>query len=338
MALDLSRLPRDWGDPEREVRNCRTAAALFDFSFVARASIAGPAALSLIGRLTGRRLDDMTDGAIRYAVHAAANGRLVSDLTIWKRGPDIWEVMSGRPEDIAVLRDPPMPAATVTDLSPATSICAVQGPATLSALAGLADTAALARLGYYRHRTATVAGIDCLVGRLGYTGEAGFEIIAPRSAGQALWQALAARIPPAGFAAADVLRIEAGFALFANEFQVPVTAAEAGLASFAGPEGETAGEITLVCLTASCRERPSVWQPLTPPPRPTRAGEVAITSAGWSARAGGVLALGFARTQDIAAGLPLHDPRGVLDRLARAGRPFYDPGKQRPRRAWHLPW
>ena len=338
MALDPSTLPRDYGDPEREAHACRTDCALFDFSFVGRARLEGPGALDAIAQLTRRSLTGLMPGQIRYALHADSNGRLLSDLTIWKHGEARYDVMSGRSEDIEDLIRAARPGCEVEDLSAATSIIALQGPDSLQALAGLTDTGVLAQLGYFAFAPVAIADVRCLVGRLGYTGEPGFEIVLPRPAAPQIWALLARRARPAGFAAADMLRIEAGFVLFANEFCLPVTAREAGLERFAGACAATkAPEIALVCLQADTREKPVLWRPRTPPARPTRSGTITVTSACHSLQAGGTLGLGYALRSDLTAGAPLFDPAGAFADIRLAPLPFFDRDKRRPRAPWAAP-
>jgi glycine cleavage system aminomethyltransferase T len=263
---------------------------------------------------------------------------LLSDLTVWRYGEDRYEVMSGRAEDVADLARAARPGCAVEDLSAHTSIIALQGPGALAALAGLTDVGAIAALGYFAFAPARIAGVHCLVGRLGYTGEAGFEIVLPRPAAAELWQLLARRARPAGFAAADMLRIEAGFVLFANEFRLPVTAAEAGLERFAGPcAAPKAPEIALVCFRASTREKPVLWRPRAPVVRPARSGLLAVTSACHSLQAGGTLGLGYALRSDLIAGVPLHDPAGAFADIRLAPLPFLDRKKRRPRASWAAP-
>jgi glycine cleavage system T protein (aminomethyltransferase) len=335
MAFDPSTLRRDYGDPEREAHACRTHCALFDFSFVGRARLEGPGALDAIAQLTRRSLTGLMPGQIRYALHAASNGRLLSDLTIWKHGEARYDVMSGRSEDIEDLIRAARPGCEVEDLSAATSIIALQGPDSLQALAGLTDTGVLAQLGYFAFAPVAIADVRCLVGRLGYTGEPGFEIVLPRPAAPQIWALLARRARPAGFAAADMLRIEAGFVLFANEFCLPVTAREAGLERFAGACAATkAPEIALVCLQADTREKPVLWRPRTPPARPTRSGTITVTSACHSLQAGGTLGLGYALRSDLTAGAPLFDPAGAFADIRLAPLPFFDRDKRRPRAPW----
>ena len=140
------------------------------------------------------------------------------------------------------------------------------------------------------------------------------------------------RARPAGFAAADTLRIEAGFVLFANEFRVPVTATEANLAQFAAAAASTSPpELTLVRLQADDRAMQLPWQPARNVIRPAGIGDVAITSACKSSMVDGTLVLGFARTADLESGLALRDPQGEFPNLRRIGLPVYEPGKRRPR-------
>ena len=338
MAFDSSTLRRDYGDPEREAHACRTDCALFDFSFVRRARLEGPGALDAIAQLTRRPLSGLMPGQIRYALRADSNGRLLSDLTLWKHGEARYDVMSGRSEDIADLIRAARPGCEVEDLSTRTSIIALQGPNSLQALAGLTDTGALGQLSYFAFVPVGIADVPCLVGRLGYTGEPGFEILLPRPAAPQLWALLARRARPAGFAAADMLRIEAGFVLFANEFRLPVTAREAGLERFAGSCAATkAPEIALVCFQADTRKKPVLWRPRTPPARPTRSRTITVTSACHSLRAGGTLGLGYALQSDLTAGTPLHDPAGAFADIRLAPLPFFDRNKRRPRAPWAAP-
>jgi aminomethyltransferase len=87
---------------------------------------------------------------------------------------------------------------------------------------------------YYASYPATVAGASVLLARTGYTGEDGFELfIAPHEAVGA-WHALTeagrdAGLVPAGLAARDSLRLEAGMPLYGNELGRDMTPFEAGL-------------------------------------------------------------------------------------------------------------
>ena len=334
MTFDVDRLIRDYGDPWAEARACRASCALFDFSFIARGRMRGPLALETLGRLTRRPLADLAPGKIRYAVRETVKGHAAADLTIWRLEDGDFEVMSGRQQDIDdLVRLAPIGSAT--DLGHETAIAALQGPDALAVLSKFSDPGPLARLAYFANARIKIGTIDCLVGRLGYTGEPGFELIVPKTDFQSLWGQLAQHATPAGFTAADILRIEAGFVLFANEFQLPVTAREAGLAMFAG--GHWIGgdaELALVAFRALSSAPPGLWRPPRTLERVSRPGDIAVTSACFSPLAEGILGLGYVRRADLEAGYAFTDPLGAFTCIKIVPRPYYDPGKRRPRTAW----
>ncbi len=139
---------------------------------------------------------------------------------------------------------------TVEDVSDDSALLALQGPAAiavLEALPGL-ELAEPARrqgdaptpwsfddLGYYSVRAADFAGQSVLILRTGYTGEDGVEILLRPDAAAELWDALLAAgepfgLVPAGLAARDTLRLEAGMPLYGHELNRDVRPAQAGLA------------------------------------------------------------------------------------------------------------
>ena len=156
---------------------------------------------------------------------------MVADLTIWRTGAQTFDVMSGRREDVEALLDCAGPGGRRHGHDGGRAIFAAQGPGTLDALRNLGDVDAIRRLEYFTFGHADLADIPCTVGD---------SAIPARPALRSSWRAArraisGGRCPtiwPAGFVAADMLRIEAGFVLFANELALPVAPAEAGLARF----------------------------------------------------------------------------------------------------------
>jgi aminomethyltransferase len=87
---------------------------------------------------------------------------------------------------------------------------------------------------YYASYPAKVAGHEALLARTGYTGEDGFELFVRPQDAVSVWQALtdagqAGGLVPAGLAARDSLRLEAGMPLYGNELGRDVTPFDAGL-------------------------------------------------------------------------------------------------------------
>jgi len=75
-----------------------------------------------------------------------------------------------------------------------------------------------------------VSAGDWFVGRTGYTGEDGFEIVLPEEEVVALWLALnEAAVRPCGLGARDTLRLEAGMNLYGSDMDETVTPLESGL-------------------------------------------------------------------------------------------------------------
>src|SRR5262249_22318991 len=222
MALADFECTDHFGDSAAEARACRSACALFDFSFLECAQVRGGAARQVVEAFTGRSLAQLPIGKIRYALRVDTAGHLLADLTVWRTGEESYEVMSGRHEDIVDLTDYAGPGVTIT--APANGATfAVQGPASLEALRHLGTMADIEALPSFGFAEAMLDEIPCRIGRLGYSGEPGFEIICPKESADRLWQVLADHARPAGFIALDMLRIEAGFVLFRNEFCLPVT-------------------------------------------------------------------------------------------------------------------
>src|SRR5262249_3193080 len=221
MALADFKCTDHFGEPAAEARACRSACALFDFSFLECAQVRGGAARQVVEAFTGRSLAQLSIGKIRYALRVDTAGHLLADLTVWRTGEESYEVMSGRPEDIADFIDyaaPGVAARATADRAP----FAVQGPASLEAVPHLGAIADIETLPYFGFAETMLDGIPCRIGRLGYSGEPGFEIICPKQSADRLWQALADHARPGGFFALDMLRIGGGFVPFRNRILLPV--------------------------------------------------------------------------------------------------------------------
>ena len=335
MNINGVELRADFGDPLGEARACRNDCALFDFSFIATARLTGKRAQQAAEQFASRSLAELADRRIVYAVRVNGKGDAVSDLTVWRNGPDSFDIMSGRSEDIEALRSMANGDLQIRNITEESAVIALQGPFSFEVLRGLGVPAEIRALKYFSFADSAVGGIPCRIGRLGYTGEAGFELIVSHENVRKLWRLLAAEARPAGFIAADALRIEAGFVLFTNEFRLPVRPAEAGLAKFHAGNGSALPEVKLVTFKADSGEfRPLPWQPAVSLSRPARRGEIIVTSACRGTCYGpDIVGLGYvlAETPQDAA---LHDPSGIFGGISQVHAPVYDRQKLRPRTAW----
>jgi glycine cleavage system aminomethyltransferase T len=330
-VLPLDSLVRDYGDVDAEARSCRADCALFDFSFVQRARVAGRDAVRELEIFQPRALRSMRPDQVRYSVKLDLHGRVRSDLTLWRLADQVFEVMSGCRDDILELLERARPGFEVTDLSPETAIFALQGPNALARLSRLGDIGALQQLPYFGFTEARIDGLPCTVGRLGYSGEQGFEILVAQSSAARLWDRLTTEAPPAGFAAIDILRIEAGFFLFTNECRIRPSIAELGLSALLGQAGD-APALRYAGFRAQADSRPLLWQPDVNRVKRPADGEIAITSACYSPHFDSVLGLGFVNATNT--GGPVRDGSGEFRSIELFSPPLYDSCKRIPR----LPW
>ena len=162
--------------------------------------------------------------------------------------------------------------------------------------------------------TAAQSDVAGLVGRIGYSGEDGVEILCDRDTAETLWQRLARHAQPCGFRAANVLRLGAGLPLFTHEFAPPVTAAEAGFGHLRHDPGAPAKELTRVRAFAHCDD-PTAFDRFAPARDRPAPGTIAITSAVSWRDDGTALVMGYLRDDDAAKGQPVRDPREVFTDL-----------------------
>jgi aminomethyltransferase len=121
----------------------------------------------------------------------------------------------------------------VADATDDYALIAVQGPEAAGILRSLTSLD-LGAMKYYAGAFGSVAGAPAWVARTGYTGEDGFEVYCRPSDAVGVWEAFFASgapegLVPAGLAARDTLRLEAGMPLYGNELGPDVTPFEAGL-------------------------------------------------------------------------------------------------------------
>ena len=174
------------------------------------------------------------------------------------------------------------------------------------------------------------------VGRLGFSGEIGYEILVPAADAPAARKlALEAGrdlgIAECSFEAADSLRIESGYVLFGREITTRETPLELDLARLVDLDGrEFIGRKAYMTLRSSPPARCLVGFEIL-----TRTGSpflplARVTSECDSPIFNRRIGLGFA-SSDAAIGSNVRLPDGRLCTIARM--PFYDPSRRLPRAA-----
>jgi glycine hydroxymethyltransferase len=240
----------------------RKAAGLFDVAHMGVFECSGPHAVQFLDLVCTNYVRWYAPGESFYAYLLDADGRAIDDLLVYRRAADrflmvvnaanaekdwAWltaviqgEVLLDRARpDLCVLRP-----ATLRDLKDPASgpemrvDLALQGPASLQTLQALADDPRLRdRLARVRKTgviECTLSGFDLVIARTGYTGEdIGYEIFVHPERAVALWEALLEAgapfgVQPAGLAARDSTRTEAGLPLYGHELAGPFGISPAG--------------------------------------------------------------------------------------------------------------
>ena len=226
-------MPVQYGSIVAEHQATRRGVGVFDVSHMGRLSIVGPAAAAWVDGLVTRRVADLPQGLVRYALLCNEAGGVLDDVLVTRVADERVDVVvnaSNRPKVLAWLADHrPESGVTVEDRTEATAMIAVQGPAAADTLSRL-STGDLQALRYYRAGEGVVVGAPCGVSRTGYTGEDGFELVCDAIAAERVWTGLvAAGATPCGLAARDTLRLEAGMPLYGHELSERLNPVHAGL-------------------------------------------------------------------------------------------------------------
>jgi aminomethyltransferase len=214
----------------------RTKAGLFDVCHMGEFILTGPQALDLIQKITANDASKVAVGQVQYSAMCLEHGGIIDDLLVYRAADHYMLVVnaSNKDKDLAwVRRHAPAFDVTVEDRSDATALLAIQGPKAAGIVQALTDTR-LDDIGYYRFAPGSVAGVEGVISRTGYTGEDGFEIYIPAEAAMKLWDALMEAGAEAGLIATglgcrDSLRLEMGYSLYGNDLDEEHTPLESGL-------------------------------------------------------------------------------------------------------------
>ena len=222
--------------PLAEHEAVRTAAGLFDIDHMGQFRAVGPEADLFLQYIQTCDVSQIGVGEAHYGLLTYADGTIVDDIFLYHL-PDYWMIAvnaDNRAKDWTWMNAQAHGFdVELTDISDETYMIAFQGPKAESILQRLTPV----DLNSMAARTCTIgsiAGIQTLIGRTGYTGEDGFELYFPADQAVKMWQTL---LEPAkddgllacGLAARDSLRFEACMPLYGHEINAHVNPIEARL-------------------------------------------------------------------------------------------------------------
>jgi aminomethyltransferase len=189
-----------------------------------------PDAIAVLDRLSTNALSGLRVGKARYSILTHDDGGAIDDIIVYQLPTKVLVIVNAANTEIVVdhLRE-----QTQIQHRRERALLALQGPLAASILAPLVDTD-LTKLANYSCTPAKFGAIDILLARTGYTGEDGFEIAcdvlhAPQIFAALMEAGTPYGLAPAGLAARDMLRLEAGMPLYGNELSREITPVQAGL-------------------------------------------------------------------------------------------------------------
>jgi len=239
-----------------EYQAVRTAAGLFDVSFLGRIAIKGAGAHAFLQRVFTRNMDNLAPGAAAYGLLCNTSGQILDNsVLLHLPGDDGFLLCTNAANTEKILSWLTTNAdATVEIVDQTRSLAqvALQGPRSLQVLEKLIGThVKTLKLRGVRERK--LVGITTIVSRTGYTGEHGYELFVPASQAEQLWDSILeagqeSGLLPCGQGSRDMLRLEMGYALYGNEIDETRTPVESGLGHFVNFKKDFIGKEALLKL------------------------------------------------------------------------------------------
>jgi aminomethyltransferase len=227
-------MPVDYGSQIEEHHAVRKDAGMFDVSHMCAVDLRGAGARPLLLRLLANDVSRLTaPGKALYSCMLRPDGGVIDDLIAYFLDEKWFRLVVNAgtaDKDLAWIKEHAQQIGVAVVARRDLAMVAVQGPrAREKAAASLPEEcrAPAAALGAFF----AAPGDEWFVGRTGYTGEDGYEIMLPSELAGDLWNSLkAAGVRPCGLGARDTLRLEAGMNLYGNDMDESVSPLESGLA------------------------------------------------------------------------------------------------------------
>lgn len=239
----------------------RNAVGLFDVSHMGKVAVHGPGSVGFLNSVLANDLDRIGAGQAQYSMLCNEDGGVVDDLIVYRWSDDGVYVIPNAANAatvVATLRGLAPEGISIDDQHLTHGIIAVQGPrsAELLAAIGFPNDHDYMSMAMARWQEAPV-----VVCRTGYTGEHGYELVAPNEILGDLWDALLLAgadlgAVPAGLGARDTLRTEMGYPLHGQDISPTITPVEALIGWAVGwDKPEFAGREALVAQRAAAPVR-----------------------------------------------------------------------------------
>ncbi len=227
-------MPVHYGSQIEEHHAVRRDAGMFDVCHMTVIDLRGPRVREFLSHLLANDVAKLkTPGKALYSCMLNPEGGVIDDLIVYYMADDWFRMVvnAGTTEkDIAWISNRALDYDVRVEPRFDLGMIAVQGPQAREKALPLLPEGLREQAAELPPFQAATDG-RWFVGRTGYTGEDGFEIVLPESETEALWRALAeAGVRPCGLGARDTLRLEAGMNLYGQDMDETVSPLASGLA------------------------------------------------------------------------------------------------------------
>ncbi|HTL16072.1 MAG TPA: glycine cleavage system aminomethyltransferase GcvT [Patescibacteria group bacterium] len=271
----------------------RKAAGLFDISHMGEFFVGGRAAESFLNGVLTNDVRKLSVGLGQYTLCCNENGGVIDDLYVYRLGADQYLLIvnaSRIDADFHWLENQletfgQREQVTLRNASENTGAIAVQGPRVAEFIDACFSGSskggiAVSKPSELHKNQIAQFGFDgqpVWVSRTGYTGEDGFEIVAPAALISSVWRTIQDKgksygLKLAGLGARDTLRTEVCYPLYGHELDEETTPIEAGLGFFVAlDKGDFMGRARLADQKANGVKKKLVAFKMTEksaPPRP----------------------------------------------------------------------
>lgn len=224
-------MPLQYAGIVAEHKAVRNSVGVFDVSHLGKARVTGPGAAAFLNTAITNDLDRIGAGQAQYTLLCNQAGGVVDDLISYRMSDEEVFLIPNAANTATVvemLRLAAPEGIQVTNEHDDHAVIAVQGTDSDETLAALGLPTGH---DYMRFAFGELDGVRLTVCRTGYTGERGYELVAPAAAAGQVWDAVMAAgekfgIMACGLGARDTLRTEMGYPLHGQDLRPDTSAGQ----------------------------------------------------------------------------------------------------------------
>jgi aminomethyltransferase len=257
-------MPIEYSGAVAEHAAVRSSVGVFDVSHMGKLRVTGPGAISALNTIVASDLAKIGNGQAQYSMLCNEKGGVIDDFIVYRFAEDNVFIIPNATNAAEVFQrlSESLPSGIVIEnLHNDYGIIAIQGPLSGQVLASMGMPI---DCDYMNWLQTEVNGEAVIICRTGYTGEIGFELVAPVAVLQQLWDraiSAAAEVGgiPAGLGSRDILRTEMGYPLHGQDISPSISPLEAKISwSIGWEKPEFAGRAALQAARAQGATRKRV--------------------------------------------------------------------------------